>query len=101
MEDESRRSSLPAALIAGTGVGGVGCAVPLLVLAAIFVGRALDRRLGTAPYILLGMLMTSVVVGVAFTISSALSAARAAQSQYLAGRRRIPDETERPSGEEG
>ncbi len=101
MHDKGRRSSLPATLIAGTGVGGVGCAVPLLVLAAIFVGRALDRRLGTTPYILLGMLIGSIVLGVAFTVSSALSAARAAQSQYQATKQHIPDEGDKPFGEEG
>lgn len=101
MDDKGRRSSLPAMLIAGMGVGGVGCAVPVLVLAAIFAGRALDRWLGTTPYILLGMLLGGIVLGVAFTISAALSAARAAQSQYQATKHPIPDEGDRPFGEEG
>jgi hypothetical protein len=74
-------------LIAGSGVGGIGCAIPLLVAAAIFAGRWIDKQLGTTPWVLMAMLLTSIVAGIGFMISSAYSAARAAQRQYESSRR--------------
>lgn len=68
-------------LVAGGSLGGIGCSMPVLVIAAIFGGRWLDARLGTEPLFLLGLLLSSIVAGVAFMISSAYTAARAAQVQ--------------------
>lgn len=96
MDEKNRGASLRGMAIAGTELGGIGCAIPALVLVAIFAGRALDRALGTAPWILLGLLLGSIVLGVTFMISSAYSAARAAQNQYFAAKRRGPDSPDEP-----
>lgn len=82
--DKNKQGSLLSGLaIVGTNLSGVGCAVPILIILAIFIGRALDRWLGTKPWILLLFLLGSVVVGLVMIVYSAFSAAQAAHRQYL------------------
>lgn len=82
MDENNRRSQLPGLAIIGTNLSGVGCTIPVLVVVAIFAGRALDNWLGTKPWILLSCLLVSVVMGLAAMIYSALAAAQTAQRQY-------------------
>ncbi|MBN1120510.1 MAG: AtpZ/AtpI family protein [Anaerolineae bacterium] len=74
--------SLKGLTVLGSGVSGLGCAVPILVIAAIFIGRWLDDQAGTSPWIMLALVIGSVIFGLAVMVSSALSAAKAAQDQY-------------------
>jgi len=83
MDENKQKSLLPGLAIVGTNLSGVGCAIPILVVVAIFAGRELDRWLGTKPWILLLMLFGSVASGLGMMIYSALSAAQAAHRQYL------------------
>jgi hypothetical protein len=94
MGDHDRQESLRGLLVLGSGVSGIGCAVPMLVLIAIFVGRYLDDLLGTAPWILLGLLLDSIVLGVGLMITSAFSATRTAQHRYMEHRQRAHDTTD-------
>lgn len=89
--------------IAGSGVGGIGCAIPLLVLVAIFGGRQLDTWLGTTPFILVTMLLGSIIAGIFMMLTSAYSAARAAERQYKAKHQPFrggPDESHDVNGED-
>jgi hypothetical protein len=81
-DDDNHGSRLSGLVIVGTGLGGVGCTIPILVIVAIFVGRELDRWFGTKPWMLLLLVLSSVVVGVLVMVYSAFSAARAAERQY-------------------
>jgi hypothetical protein len=80
-ERDENQGALLSGLLAGGNVGSIGCAVPLLVLIGILVGRQLDRWLGTSPLLLLAMLLISILAGVGLMLSSAYAAARMAQQQ--------------------
>mgnify|MGYP000178213141 CR=1 FL=1 len=82
MDDDNRRLPLAGLAVMGANLGGLGCTIPILIMAAIFAGRALDRWLGTQPWILLALLLLAVVLGLVIMVSSALQSARAAQRQY-------------------
>jgi len=82
MDDDNRRLPLAGLAVMGANLGGLGCTIPILLIAAIFAGRALDRWLGTQPWILLALLLLAVVLGLVIMVSSALQSAQAAQRQY-------------------
>ncbi|MBN1310049.1 MAG: AtpZ/AtpI family protein [Anaerolineae bacterium] len=82
MADDDNKVLPPGLVIVGTGVGGVGCAIPVLVIVAILVGRELDRWLGTKPWMLLLLVVASVIIGLLFMVYSVVSAARAAERRY-------------------
>ncbi|HOA22762.1 MAG TPA: AtpZ/AtpI family protein [Aggregatilineales bacterium] len=66
----------------GTSVTGSGCLTAILLIGAIFLGRQLDAWFGTAPWILLALIFTSIPLSLFMMVHSALSAARTAQEQY-------------------
>ncbi len=86
MTGKNRGSSLLAPFQAAGSVGGIGCAVPLLVIAAIFFGQKLDAWLGTKPLMLVVMLLSVIGASFLFLLSSARSAADAAYRDYRASR---------------
>jgi F0F1-type ATP synthase assembly protein I len=98
---DNRQSPLAAMAIAGTGVGGIGCAIPLLAIAAILVGRKIDAWLGTTPWVVLLLVLGSIIAGVVMMLSSAYSAARAAERQYMANRRESRGTPDDPHAEYG
>ncbi len=98
MDNYNQGSSLRGLAVTAGSVGGIGCAVPLLVVLAIFVGRQLDEWLGTAPWLLLGLVLSSIVLGVGMMISSALAAARAAHRDYLASKPKAGNMSDHPRG---
>ena len=89
MDNENREPSLRGALIIGGSLSGIGCTIPILIVIAIFAGRWLDDRLGTKPWILLGLLLGSITLGMVMMATTAISAGKKAQSRFLADRRRI------------
>ncbi len=107
MNDENRGSSLRGAVLTVSRVGGIGCSVPIILIAAILIGRKLDAWFGTAPWILLLMLFGGIVLSTAFMISSAYQASQVAYREYQARRPadaggHVPDDYPRdPYGEEG
>jgi F0F1-type ATP synthase assembly protein I len=74
--------SLGGLTILGSGITGVGCIVPILVIAAIFIGRWLDDQAGTKPWIMLALVFGSVILGLVVMVSSALSAVKSTQDQH-------------------
>lgn len=82
MNDDKRRLPLSGLAVMGANLGGLGCTIPILIIVAILAGRALDRWLGTQPWILLVLILLSVVLGLVIMVNSALQSARAVQSQY-------------------
>ncbi len=68
--------------VLGSGITGLGCAVPILVIAAIFIGRWLDDQAGTKPWIMLALVFGSVILGLVVMVSSALSAVKPTQDQH-------------------
>lgn len=102
-EHDENQGALLHGMLAGSNVGGIGCAVPLLVLIGILVGRQLDRWLGTSPLLLLAMLLISILAGVGLLLSSAYSAARMAQQQVSSRQQSgggSPDHPRNANGEE-
>lgn len=43
---------------------GLGCLPPLMIVGAIFLGRWLDRLLGTTPWILLSLILISMPLSI-------------------------------------
>ncbi len=82
MNDNRRKMPLRGLVVVGSGISGIGCAVPILVILAIFVGRQLDSWLGTTPWILLGLILGSMVMGIGLMLWLAYSAAQSVQHQY-------------------
>ncbi len=74
--------SLKGLTVLGSGITGLGCIVPILVIAAIFIGRWLDEQAGTSPWIMLALVLGSAVLGLVTMVASALAAAKSAQEQY-------------------
>lgn len=102
-KDNQQQSGLASIAVAGSGVGGIGCTIPLFILIAIFGGQKLDAMLGTSPFILLTLLLVSIIAGLAMMISSAFSAAKAAERQYFAKHQSVrgdPDDPHEYYGED-
>ncbi len=86
MTGHNQGSPLRGIFIVGSGVSGMGCAVPILLIAAILLGRQLDAWLGTRPWILLAMLASGIALSAGFLLASAYSASQAAYRDYQARR---------------
>lgn len=86
MTGKNRGSSLLAPFTAASSVGGIGCAIPLLIIGAIFLGQKLDSWLGTRPLMLVAMLLTVIGASFLYLLSSARSATDAAYRDYRARR---------------
>lgn len=97
MKSDDGRDSLGGLVALGTGVSGTGCLTPILLIAAILIGRQLDRWLGTEPWLLLTLILVSIPLSLFMMVRSALSAARTAQEQYA--ERQREREQERPTGD--
>jgi F0F1-type ATP synthase assembly protein I len=80
--DHSGSRPLGGLTLLGSGISGVGCVVPILVIAAIFVGRWLDEQAGTKPWIMLALVFGSVILGLVVMVSSALSAVNSTQDRH-------------------
>ena len=70
--------------------------MPLLVVVAISVGRQLDHWLGTAPWMLLTLLLSTLVLGLGAVTVSVLSAGQAAHRRYVSSQREARGITESP-----
>jgi hypothetical protein len=77
-------------MLLGSQMTGVGCAMPILIVLAIFGGRWLDALLGTTPWLMLASVLGIALLGLAVMLGSAYQAAQAAQRDYLARRGRGP-----------
>ncbi|GAB4482077.1 MAG: hypothetical protein Kow00124_30530 [Anaerolineae bacterium] len=71
----------------GSSAAGLGCLTPVLIVGAIFLGRWLDSLFGTAPLILLSLVLLAIPVSLMVVINSAATASRLEQEKLALKRR--------------
>lgn len=67
------------------GVAQIGCLTVVIVIAALVAGLWLDNRLGTRPWLTLGLVLASIPVSLVALVYTALSIGRRAQTPPPAG----------------
>nr|MBN1229413.1 AtpZ/AtpI family protein [Anaerolineae bacterium] len=87
MTKSGHPTSLRSLSLLGSSVGGISLLAPIIIILAIVAGRALDKWLGTTPWLLLALIFTSIFASLFLMVSAALQAGKQAQEQYMAGHR--------------
>ena len=99
-DEKATGAPITSLVIAGSGISGSGCALPLLIIGAIFVGRWIDRQLGTEPLAVLFLILTSIGASILFVFWLALESGRDAQRDVHRVQRGTRTKTNGPLTEE-